>query len=181
MAILVSCSDLKDSIEIGVRTIIEVDLPVISQNTMAIEQKSAKAANDVFVFIGGGTFSLSDIPELQKYMDNLRSIVAEDGAIIRFNGAADGNKILTLKLKYGILNSPEEEPEMKSIFSYSGELPASGGVIEYLSDLWAPVLIGALDKNKDKVFALMIEGTANYDLNSTVKIKVPVKVNANPL
>jgi hypothetical protein len=181
MVFFVSCDDLKDSIEVGVRTNIEADFPVISQNITAIEQKSGSAQNDVYGFVGGGAFSLSDIPELQKYMDNLRSITAEDGSIIRFNGAAEGNKILTLKLKYGIMVNQGEEPPMNTVFNYSGELAASGGVIEYLSDLWAPILIGALDANKDKVFALMIEGTANYDVNSTVKIKVPVKVNASPL
>jgi len=107
--------------------------------------------------------------------------VAEDGSVIRFSGAVEGNKVLTLTLKYGILNTPEEKPAMNAVFNYSGELIAKGGVIEYLSDAWSPILIGAFDANKEKVFAMIIEGTANYNVNSTVKIKVPVKVNAKPL
>jgi hypothetical protein len=173
----VSCNDIKDAIEVGIRTEIKVDLPVISQNTMAIGSMS----NDIYSFVGGGTFSLTDIPELQKYMDNLRSISAEDGSVISFAGAADGNKVLSLNLKYGIVITKGEEPAMNTVFNYSGGLSAKDGVIQYLSDLWSPILIGALDANKDKVFALKIEGTANYNVNSTVKMIVPVKVSASPL
>lgn len=181
MVFFISCSDLKDAIEIGVRTSIELDFPVISQKILAVDQKSGSVQNDIYSFIGGDTFSLVDIPELQKYMDNLRSISAEEGSIIRFNGTTEGNKILTLQLRYGIVNNPEEEPALNAVFTYSGELSSNGGVIEYISDLWSPILIGALDANKDKVFTLMIEGTASYDVNSTVKIKLPIKVNASPL
>jgi len=181
MAIFISCDEIKDAIEVGIRTEIEVDLPVISQKIMAINLKSEEVANDVYGFTGGGTFSLTDIAELQKYMDNLNSIVAEDGSVIRFSGAVEGNKVLTLTLKYGILNTPEEKPAMNAVFNYSGELIAKDGVIEYLSDAWSPILIGAFNANKEKVFAMIIEGTANYNVNSTVKIKVPVKVNAKPL
>lgn len=177
----VSCNDIKDAIEVGIRTEIEADFPVISQKIMAINLKSTVVANDVYGFIGGGTFSLSDIAELQKYMDNINSIVAEEGSVIRFSGAVEGDKVLSLKLRYGIQITPGEQPEMNTALNYSGELIAKDGVIEYLNDSWSPILIGALDANKDKVFALIIEGTANYDVNSTVKIKIPVKVSASPL
>ena len=181
IAFFVSCDDLKDAIEVGVRTDIEVDFPVISQKVLATEQKSGNDQNDIYSFAGGGVFSLTDIPKLEKYMDNLRSISAEDGSIMRFSGVTEGNKIFSLTMKYGIMLNHGEEPPMNTIFNYSGELAANGGFIDYVSDLWSPVLIGALDANKEKVFALVIEGTANYNVNSTVKIKVPVKVNAAPL
>lgn len=45
----------------------------------------------------------------------------------------------------------------------------------------SPILMSALEENKDKVFAIKIEGTANYNVNVPVQIKVPVKVNASPL
>lgn len=181
MVFLVSCDNIKEAIEISFKTNIEAEFPVISQKVMAIELKSEKATNDVYGFIGGGTFSLFDIAELKKYMDNMTGIVAEDGSVISLTGAVEGDKVLTLKMKYGIQITPGELPVMNNVFSFSGELPAKNGVIEYISDSWSPILIGALDANRDKVFAIVIEGTANYNVNSTVKIKIPVKVSATPL
>jgi hypothetical protein len=143
--------------------------------------KSGRVAGDVYSFIGGGSFSLADIPELKKYMNNLRSIVAEDGSLVKFTGAADGNKIYTLKLKFGIQIAPNKEPAMTTAFNYTGELLANAGEITFPGDAWAPLLIGAMDANKDKIFVISVEGTSNYSINSVVKIKIPVKVTASLL
>jgi hypothetical protein len=114
-------------------------------------------------------------------MDNLRSIVAEKGSTVKFSGVSDGDKILSLKLKFGVQITPDTEPVMVTAFDYSGELLTNLGEISYLSDTWAPVLIGALDANRDKTFLVKVEGTSNFSLNSTVKVKIPVKVTAAPL
>lgn len=181
MVIFVSCDDLKEKIEVSFKTNIEAEFPTTTQKTMTTDLKSVQVANGTYRFIGGGTFSLSDIAELKKYKDNLRSIVAENGSVIRFAGAVEGNKILTLTIKYGVQITPAVEPAMNTALDYSGELLASDGTIVYLNDSWSPILTGALDANKDKVFAIKIEGTANYLLNSSVKITIPVKVSASPL
>ncbi len=179
--LLASCDELTDKIEIGINTFIDADFPVISQNAMTMELKSTEVSNDVYGFIGGGSFTLADIPELKKYMENLRSIAAEKGSIVKFSGVSDGNKILSLKLKFGMELTPGTEPVMITAFDYSGELLTKLGEISYLSDTWAPILIGALDANRDKTFIVKVEGTSNFKINSTVKVKIPVKVTAAPL
>jgi hypothetical protein len=178
---LVSCDDLKEKIEIGFKTNIKAEIPIKTQNAISVDVKSVQVANDVYGFIGGGSFSLTDIPELKKYMNNLRSIVAEEGSIVRFTGATDGNKILSLKLKFGMQIIPGTEPAMITALDYSGELLANAGEISFTGDAWAPLLIGALDANRDKFFIIVVEGTSNYSINSVVKIKIPVKVTASPL
>jgi hypothetical protein len=181
MVLLVSCDELADKIEVGINTYIEADFPVVGQNAMTMELKSSQVSSDVYGFIGGGSFTLADIPELKKYMENLRSIVAEKGSIVKFAGVSDGNKILSLKLKFGMQITPGTEPVMLTAFDHSGDLLTNSGEISYLSDTWAPILIGALDANRDKTFIVKIEGTSNFKINSTVKVKIPVKVSATPL
>jgi hypothetical protein len=181
MVFFVSCNDLKESIEVGFRTNIEAEIPVITQKAIKVDQKSANVANDVYSFIGVGAFSLNDIEELKKYIDKLRSIVAEDGSVITFTGTADGNKILTLKMKFGIQITPGTEPPMVTAFNNVTELTSGAGVITYIDNTWSPLLIGALEANRDKVFVITIEGTSNYMMNSPAKVKIPVKITASPL
>jgi hypothetical protein len=181
MVFMVSCDELKEKIEVGFRTNIEAEIPIKTQNAMTVDVKSVQVASDVYNFIGGGSFSLTDIPELKKYMNNLRSIVAEEGSVVRFTGAAEGNKILSLKLKFGIQITPGTEPPMITAFNHTGELLANAGEISFISDAWTPLLIGALEANRDKVFIISVEGTSNYSINSVVKIKIPVKITATPL
>lgn len=181
MVMMVSCDELKEKIEVGFRTNIEAEIPIKTQNAVTVDVKSVQVAGDVYNFIGGGSFSLTDIPELKKYLNNLRSIVAEEGSVVRFTGAAEGNKILSLKLKFGMQITPGTESPMITAFSHTGELLANAGEISFISDAWTPLLIGALEANRDKVFIISVEGTSNYSINSLVKIKIPVKVTASPL
>lgn len=181
MVFMVSCDELKEKIEVGFRTNIEAEIPIKTQNAITVDIKSVQVTDDVYSFIGGGGFSLTDIPELKKYSNNLRSIVAEEGSFVKFTGAADGNKILSLKLKFGMQITPGTEPPMITAFNYTGELLANAGEISFLSDAWAPLLIGALEANRDKVFIISVEGTSNYSINSIVKVNIPVKVTASPL
>ncbi len=176
-----SCDKLKETIEITFKTNIETEFPVNSQKLMAIQVKSAQIGTDMYGFMGGGTFTLDDVEELRKYAENLNSIIAEKGSVIALKGTVEGDKIVALKMKYGILINPSVQPPMNELIGFTGELPSVNGVIEYKNDSWSPVLVGALDANRDKVFVIYIEGIANYKVNSTVKIKAPVKISASPL
>ncbi len=167
---LISCEKIKEITEVDIKTNIQADIPVVSQ----------KVADDVYGFVGAGAFTLDDIPELEKYMDNLRNIVAEDGSSIRFTGAVSGDKILSLKLRFGIQMDAGTIPELEVAIDHLGEIPASEGVIEYKDDTWTPKLINAINNNKDKALVLSIDGTANYSLNSIVKVKIPVTISATP-
>ncbi len=167
---LVSCNKIKEITEVDIKIDINADVPVVSQ----------KIADDLYGFVGAGAFTLADIPELEKYMDNLRNIAAEDGSSIRFIDAQSGNKILSLKMRYGIQMEEGTIPELEVAIDHLGEIPASEGVIEYQDDTWSPKLINALNANKDKALVLSIEGVANYNLNSLVKVKIPVTISATP-
>ncbi len=166
----VSCDKIKEITEVDIKIDIQADIPVISQ----------KVADGVYGFVGAGAFTLADIPELEKYMDNLRNIVAEDGSSIRFTGAVSGDKILSLKLRFGIQMDEGTIPELEVAIDHQDEIPANEGVIEYKDDTWTPKLINALNANKDKTLVLSIEGVANYSLNSIVKVKIPVTISATP-
>jgi len=168
--LFISCDQLDEITEVGLNTILKADMPVISLKS-----------NEVYNFTGGGTFALTDNQDIEKYLDNIRDIIANEGSLIKFNNAQEGNKIMTLHMKYGVITDPGKEPQMKSVFSFSGQLNAKDGVIKYLNDSWSPILLKGLVADKDKVFAIKIEGTANYNVNSPIRIEVPVKVSASPL
>jgi len=168
--LFVSCEKLKDATAVDIETELNANFPVSMQNEMAINVKSAEIANDVYAFSGNGTFSLADNNDIKKYIDDIRDIVASEGGVVTFLNAVDGNKILTCKLLFGVETTSGTDPSM-----------TTAGQIEYYSDSWANVFINALEANKDKTFRLKIEGTANYDINTTVRVKIPVLVKASPL
>ena len=176
-----SCEKIKEATEIDIETELTTDIPVSAQNTVAIILKSENLAKGVFSFGGDATFSLADNNDLEEYINNIRNITSEAGGVVSFLGAVDGNKILTCMLKYGIQTSPDIEPAMITAFDISEELLANNGLIEYYSDLWTSILIQEIEANKDKVFLLELAGTSNYDIETTVKIKMPVTVSASPL
>ena len=169
-ALFVSCDQLEEITEVGLNTILRADMPVISLKS-----------NEVYNFTSGGTFALTDNQDIEEYIDNIRDIIANDGSLIQFNNAQEGNKIMTLHMKYGVISDPGKEPQMKSIFSFSGHLQAKDGAIKYLNDSWSHILIKGLVADKDKVFAIKLEGTANYNVNVPIKLEVPVRIDATPL
>jgi hypothetical protein len=179
--LFVSCEKLKDATAVDIETELNANFPVSMQNEMAINVKSAEIANDVYAFSGNGTFSLADNNDIKKYIDDIRDIVASEGGVVTFLNAVDGNKILTCKLLFGVETTSGTDPSMTTAFTLPQEILASSGQIEYYSDSWANVFINALEANKDKTFRLKIEGTANYDINTTVRVKIPVLVKASPL
>lgn len=176
-----SCEKIKDATAVDIETELSANLPVSAQEEMAINLKSAEIAGDVYTFTGSGTFSLADNNDIKKYLGNIRDIVANEGGVVTFIGAVDGNKILTCKLLFGVETTSGSDPAMTTAFTLPQEILADAGQIEYFSDTWTNVFINALEANKDKTFRLKIEGTANYDISTTVRIKVPVIVKASPL
>jgi hypothetical protein len=176
-----SCEKIKDATAVDIETELSANFPVSAQEEMAINLKSAEIAGDVYTFAGNGTFSLADNNDIKKYLGNIRDIVANEGGVVTFLGAVDGNKILTCKLLFGVETTSGADPAMTTAFTLPQEILAEAGKIEYFSDTWTNVFINALEANKDKTFRLKIEGTANYDISTTVRVKVPVIVKASPL
>ncbi len=176
-----SCEKIKDATAIDIDTDIQVDVPVTSENTVAINLKSVQMADGVYSFVGSNTFSLEDNNDLKKYVDNIRNIKASEGGVLTFVGATDGNKILTCQISYGIQDSLSSDPEMLNTFTIPEVLIANNGVIEYYLNTGADLLVNSIEQYKDKYFKLSLSGTANYDVETTVKLKVPVTVSASPL
>lgn len=176
-----SCEKIKDATAVDIETELNASFPVSAQNEMAIDLKSAEIAGDLYAFAGSGTFSLADNNDIKKYIGNIRDIIADEGGVVTFLGAMDGNKILACKLLFGVETTSGTDPAMTTAFTLPQEILADAGKIEYFSDAWTSVFINALEANKDKTFRLKIEGTANYDISTTVRIKVPVIVKASPL
>lgn len=176
-----SCEKIKEATEFDIETELNADIPVSTQNTVAMVLKSEKLVDDVFGFGGSTTFSLADNNDLRQYISNISNISSEAGGVVTFIGAVDGNKIMTCKLSYGVQINPDTDPAMVTAFDIPAELLANSGVIEYYSNVWTGLLIAALENNIDKVFKLELTGTSNYDIETTVKLKMPVIVSASPL
>lgn len=178
--LLASCEQIKDATAIDIETELNTNIPVSVVEPTAIVVKSTKLEGDVFAFGGSKTLSLADNNSLAKYIDNIREIKASEGSVLSFLGAVAGNEIMTLTLHYGFTTG-DEDPALTEAFSIPAALLENEGLIEFYSDAWAPVLMDKLEKNKDKTIHFKLTGTANYDIETTVKVKIPIIVSATPL
>ena len=175
-----SCEKIKDATAVDIDTELNANIPVSTINPEAIVVKSTKITADEFSFGGSSTFSLADNDELVEYIDNIREIKAKDGTVLSFIGAVAGNKILTLTLHYGF-QTGDAAPTMIKVFSIPSELLENEGLIEFYADAWTTALMSNLEANKDKTVHFELNGTSNYDVQTTVKLKVPMIVSASPL
>ncbi len=175
-----SCEKIKDSTAVDIDTELTVNIPVSTMDAAAIVVKSTKSDADIFTFGGSSTFSLADNDALVEYIDNIREIKAKDGTVLSFLGAVSGNKIMTLTLRYGF-QTGDTAPTLVQAFSIPSELLENEGLIEFYSDAWTAVLMSKLEANKDKTVHFELSGTSNYDVQTTVKLKVPMIVSASPL
>lgn len=175
-----SCEKIKDATAVDIDTELTANIPVSTMDAAAIVVKSTKSDADIFTFGGSSTFSLADNDALVEYIDNIREIKAKDGTVLSFLGAVSGNKIITLTLRYGF-QTGDAAPTLVQAFSIPSELLENEGLIEFYSDAWTTVLMSKLEANKDKTVHFELSGTSNYDVQTTVKLKVPMIVSASPL
>lgn len=177
-----SCDKIKDATAIDIDTQLKADVPVSSQNAAALVVKSAKSiADDVYNFHGTGTFSLTDNADLKKYIDNIRDISANGESTLRFTGAPADGKIMTTVLNFGVETTPGAKPTMITAFTLPSEITATNGTIEVSNATMVSLLLAQLKNYKDKVIWLELSGTANYDIDTTAKLIIPVTVSASPL
>jgi len=175
-----ACEKIKDATAVDIETELKADIPVSASNTAAIAVKSARLDADVYTFGGSSTFSLSDNNDLSEYINNIREIKAREGTVLSFLGAVSGNKIMSLRLRYGF-QSGDSAPVLSEGFSLTSEILENGGVIEYYGDAFTALLLQKLMQNKNKTLHFELSGTANYDIETTVKLKIPMIVSASPL
>ena len=170
LIVFTSCEKIKDATAIDIDTELTADIPVSSENEVAIQIKSQKLRDDIYEYGGSTTFSLADNPDLEDYLGNIRSMTAAEGGVLTFLGATEGNKILTCQFQVD-----------ERLFEIPEALLANNGVIEYFIGSWAGTIIRMIEANPEAVYVLQINGTANYDIETTVRLKLPVTVGASPL
>ena len=175
LILFTSCEKIKDATAIDIDTELTADIPVSSEslsseNTIAIQLKSQKLQNGLYEFGGSETFSLADNPDLNEYLGNIRNMTAAEGGVLTFLGATEGNKILTCQFNFD-----------SEVFEIPESLLANNGIIEYSIGIWAGIIINKIEANPEAVYVMQIGGTANYDIETTVRLKLPVTVAASPL
>lgn len=165
-----SCEKIKDATAIDIDTELTANIPVNSDDIVAIQLKSQKLPNDVYEFGGSSTFSLADNPDIEEYLGNIRDMTVAGGSVLTFLGATEGNEILTCQFNFD-----------NKLFEIPESILTDNGVIEYMIDSWTGTIINMIEANPEAVYALQISGTANYDIETTVRLKIPVTVAASPL
>ena len=168
---LSSCEKIKDATAIDIDTELTADIPVTSENSaVAISLKSQKIEEDVYNFGGSATFSLADNPDIADYLGKIRNMAAKEGGVLTFLGATDGNEILTCTITVNGATYSIPEP-----------VSAGNGVIALLIDTYASQVINKIEDNPGATYSVEVSGTANYDVETTAKLKIPATISASPL
>jgi hypothetical protein len=175
VAFAVSCDKIKDATAVDIETDLSFEIPVAS-SAQAMVTKSGNLTAAAYPFGGNATFSLSDNEDIADYINKIDDIVLSGvGKIQILNVPTDG-KISKCKLMYGV------DPNAGTTgFDVTTELSANNGVIEITDTEWINQFIVLLKQNKKGKFKFVVTGDANYDIQSVMKIKVPVLVEANAL
>lgn len=176
-----SCEKIKDATAIDIDTELKADIPVSTQNTVAIVLKSEQIGAETFNYSGTESFSLSSNPDLEKYINNIRSIKSNGPALLKITNLLAGNEITTLEVKYGIKTPGGAEPTMNSLFTIPAPMLATNGLAQYSSSAWLSIFTTILESNKDKEFKLEVIGTANFEVEKTINLIMPIIVAASPL
>lgn len=176
MVSLVSCDAIKDATTVEIETDLNVDIPVATTSKSGSTIKSANAEITVFPFGGNGTLSLAENNDLSDYINNINDVLLNGVSKVQIINAPTGGKISNLKLMYGI------NPDAGTTgFNVTTELTASNGIIEITDVVWINQLLTLVKQNKTSTFKFVVSGDASYDIQSTLKIKIPVIIEASPL
>ena len=174
-AFSVSCDKIKDATAVDIETDLSFEIPVV---TIAQEMvtKSGSLATVAYPFGGTATFSLTNNDDIADYVNKIDDIIVSGISKIQIiNVPADG-KISTCKLMYGV------DPTVGTTgFNVTTELTATNGIIEITDTEWINQFIILLKQNKTGTFRFVVSGDASYDIQSVMKIKVPVLIEANAL
>jgi hypothetical protein len=172
----VSCEKIKEATQIDIKTNLEIEVPVATITKSGLITKSADVEITAFVFGGNGTFSMTNNDDISDYINNIDDIMVNGVSKVQIINVPAGGSISACKLMYGI------NPDTGTTgFNVLGELTATNGIIEITDVAWINQLITLIKQNKQATFKFVVSGNASYDIQSSVKIKIPVIIVANPL
>ena len=176
MVSMVSCDAIKDATTVEIETDLNIDIPVATTIKSGSILKSANAEMAVFQFGGNGTFSMADNNDISDYISNINDILLNGVSKIQIINVPTGGKISKFKLNYGI--NPDAGTTGVNITT---ELTAINGIIEITDVAWINQLLTLVKQNKKSSYKFVVSGDASYDIQSTLKIKIPVIIEASPL
>ncbi|MBK6285233.1 MAG: hypothetical protein IPF54_23625 [Draconibacterium sp.] len=175
-AFSVSCDKIKDATAVDIETDLSFEIPVESTGQSALVAKSGNLSTTAYQFGGNATFSLSDNEDIADYVNKIDDIIVSGISKIQIIDVPTDGKISTCKLMYGV------DPNAGTTgFNVTTELTAVNGIIEITDKEWVNQFIILLKQNKTGRFKFVVTGEASYDIQSVMKIKIPVLIEANAL
>ncbi len=175
-AFSVSCDKIKDATAVDFETVLSFEIPVESTGQSELVAKSGNLATVAYKFGGNATFSLSDNEDIADYVNKIDDVIVSAASKIQITDVPSGGKISNCKLMYGV------DPNAGMVgIEVTSELTAENGIIEITDTEWTKKFIVLIKQNKTGTFKFVVSGDANYDIQSVMKIKVPVLIEANAL
>ncbi|MBN1925199.1 MAG: hypothetical protein JW798_05125 [Prolixibacteraceae bacterium] len=163
-----ACDQLDDLTTVEVDAEVGIDIPVSSEGSTSAMEINLKSVNSNFS--GSTTFSLADNQGLKDYLSSIKDMQITSGTI-EVDGltSGSGNEISTLNITitgggldktitFTNLTGPYTIPEAK--------------ITEYKP------LADAIVAEPNTEFTATATGTANYDVDATIKVKLGSKVFA---
>jgi hypothetical protein len=170
---LVSCDAIKDATSVDVKTSLGVDIPVTSNEQLSVVLKSTSLeTNSIYSFSGESEFSLSENPDLSKYVENITGIEINKGSII-FPGFVAGNMINTFTV------SIENETGVEILSLTKDNITESKYTLTDTDVSNLATLATAMENSPEGKFKFKISGTANYPINGSVEIDYGALVKAS--
>lgn len=175
-AFSVSCDKIKDATTVDIETDLSFEIPLVAGVQQEMETKSGNFGIAAYQFGGNATFSLSDNDDIGDYVNKIDDIISSGISKIQILNVPSGGKISACKLMYGV-----DPNAVTTGFNVTTELTATNGIIEITDTEWINQFIILLKQNKAGRFKFVVTGDASYDIQSVMKIKIPVLIEANAL
>lgn len=173
--VFASCDLIEDATTIDIDTELKTTIPVVSaEDVDAFVIKSAQLTSSTFSFSGTKTFSLADNKDLEEYIDNVKGLEAKNVAVITFPSEVEGI-ISSCTLSYGVGTADN------TITVAEVKADASGNMVINLSTQESEAMLSFIEKNIKNTITYQLAGTANYNVNGSVKVVQDVTVEANVL
>jgi len=176
---MLSCEKREDIDTVEIKTDLNVDIVVIAESNDTIPLKS-RATDTGYLFNGTGIFCLAQNVELGKTSCEIKKVKPHNGSILTFSGITAGNEITSLLIKWDSKPKDSGEFDMQNKIDITSLVkdPKNGSYEIDMTIVLLP-LINCIDSNPDCMYRIDVEGTSNFDISSTAKLKIPVVVETN--
>lgn len=175
-AFSVSCDKIKDATSVDIETDLSFEIPIATTTQSVIGTKSGNSIATSYPFGGNATFSLTDNVDVADYVNKIDDIIISGVSKIQIIDVPTDGIVSTCKLMYGV------DPTAGTTgFNVTTELTPTNGIIEITDIDWINQFIVLIKQNKIGTFKFVVSGDANYDIQSVMRIKIPVLIEANAL